>query len=156
VPLTASAADDEAPTTLRRRRRGYQIHSDESDLTDCVSDAEPSYLPPAYSDLSPILESPPPPPAEFRPCAIEAASDAPISYASPAAWIAASLLPRYVDQVSVASSKTAVESMLDAFTPYEELRQAEEADAEEDFARVLDRLRVEWYGVGASLIALAG
>jgi hypothetical protein len=46
--------------------------------------------------------------------------------------------------------------MLDSFTPYHEMRIAEDSACEEDFGRVLERLKNEWYAVGASLVALAG
>lgn len=129
----------EPATLLRRRRRhGYHLHSDSdcSDLTDNpLTDEEPSSEPPSYTDLSPICEE-----DGLRAILIP-----------PKGWLMASLLPRYMDQVSVASTRSTVESALDAFTPYEELRRADESQLDADFEKVLERLKAEWYGVGASV-----
>lgn len=63
-------------------------------------------------------------------------------------WIAPRVLPRYVDQMSLAGSFTVAETALDYFAPYKELSEASE---DSEFEKVLGRLLTEWYVVGASV-----
>ena len=63
-------------------------------------------------------------------------------------WIAASILPRFTDQISVSSNMSVIESALDSFTTYRELR---EACLDSQFEQILARLQAEWYYVGGSV-----
>ena len=53
-----------------------------------------------------------------------------------------------MDQVSLAGSFTAAESVLDWFAPYKELSNAEDDAA---YEKVLGRLLTEWYVMGGSV-----
>jgi len=63
-------------------------------------------------------------------------------------WIAARVLPQYMDQVSLAGSMSVVGTVLDTFAPYGEMNEASE---NEQFEKILGRLLTEWYVVGASV-----
>ncbi|KAH8099900.1 hypothetical protein BXZ70DRAFT_1008870 [Cristinia sonorae] len=67
-------------------------------------------------------------------------------------WIAPRVLPRYVDQMSLAGSLSTAETVLDWFSPYKDLSGAGD---DEEFEKVMGRLLTEWYVVGASLLAIA-
>jgi hypothetical protein len=69
---------------------------------------------------------------------------------------AANIIPYYVRSgVPVSSTQHLSQAFLDSFTPYSELLRAREENSNEDFAQILERLRNEWYGVSAGLLALA-
>ncbi|TCD59964.1 hypothetical protein EIP91_011005 [Steccherinum ochraceum] len=68
-------------------------------------------------------------------------------------WIAPRVLPRFIDQVSLAGSMSlsAAETLLDWIAPYRELTQAEE---DQEYEKVLGKMLTEWYVVGGSLLAV--
>ncbi|KAG9309315.1 hypothetical protein JVU11DRAFT_10803 [Chiua virens] len=68
-------------------------------------------------------------------------------------WFAASILPAYTETISVTTQVSTVDSIVDSFTPYRELR---EAQLDSEYERVLTELCAEWRFVGGSLVALAG
>jgi hypothetical protein len=171
---------------LRRRRKStkkskrYHLFSDTDGGGDTMSSATSSEYggpvheepemdesnPPSYSDvemddLTPRPRGPEMNETTLFPRPTWEKSQSTTSSVKITEWIAFSILPRSTfDTISIASTKSTAESFLDSFTPYHELRLAEDAptveDSDERFARVLERLKHEWYGVGASLVALAG
>jgi len=68
-------------------------------------------------------------------------------------WFSASTLPTYTETISIDSQASTVDSIVDSFSPYRELR---EARVDSDYERVLNGLCTEWRFVGGSLVALAG
>ncbi|KAF8444996.1 hypothetical protein L210DRAFT_3531682 [Boletus edulis BED1] len=68
-------------------------------------------------------------------------------------WFAASILPTYTETIAVDSPISSVDSIVDSFSPYRALR---EAQVDSDYERVLTELGAEWRFVGGSLVALAG
>ncbi|KAF8554755.1 hypothetical protein OG21DRAFT_1508501 [Imleria badia] len=68
-------------------------------------------------------------------------------------WLAASMLPTYTETISIDSQVSTIDSIVDSFSPYRELR---EARVDSDYERVLTDLSTEWRFVGGSLVALAG
>ncbi|KAN0091511.1 hypothetical protein V8E55_005077 [Tylopilus felleus] len=68
-------------------------------------------------------------------------------------WFAASILPTYTETISIDSQISTVDSVVDSFSPYRELR---EAGLDSDYERILTELSAEWRFVGGSLVALAG
>jgi len=62
--------------------------------------------------------------------------------------IAPSLLPRYTEQISVDNSLPFVDALVDFFSSYRELR---EACSDSEYDRILEKLKSEWYFVGASV-----
>ena len=63
-------------------------------------------------------------------------------------WFAASILPSYTETISIESQASTVDSIVDSFSPYRELR---EAQLDSDYERVLTELRAEWRFVGGSV-----
>ncbi|KAJ8596562.1 hypothetical protein M405DRAFT_856328 [Rhizopogon salebrosus TDB-379] len=68
-------------------------------------------------------------------------------------YIAPSLLPRYTEQISVDNSLSFINALVDSFSFYRELR---EANSDSEYEHILEKLKSEWYFVGASLVALSG
>ncbi|KAG1844315.1 hypothetical protein DFJ58DRAFT_802764, partial [Suillus subalutaceus] len=62
--------------------------------------------------------------------------------------LAPSLLPSYTEQISVDNSLTFIDTLVDSFSPYSELR---EACSDSQYERILEKLTSEWYFVGASV-----
>jgi hypothetical protein len=154
-----------APTptsTLRRRKtkrtERYHLFSDTDGHSECSGPSSPALSehggdpPPQYfSDLEQDDDETPRP----RPGTHDGYFSTPAWEVG--GWIAASIIPQYVsDTVSIASTRSRAETVFDSFTPFLELRAASDSDSEEEFQKILDRLKHEWYAVGASLIALAG
>jgi hypothetical protein len=69
----------------------------------------------------------------------------------PGSWIAASLLPQYTDKISIASTTSVAESVLNSFTMYGELQMA---CLDSQFELVLSKIQAEWYFVGASVCSV--
>ncbi|KIJ60040.1 hypothetical protein HYDPIDRAFT_170453 [Hydnomerulius pinastri MD-312] len=67
-------------------------------------------------------------------------------------WFAASILPTYTEAIAVDQGVSTVDSLIDSFSPYRELRKAR---VDSDYERVLSKLQAEWTFIGASLVALA-
>lgn len=63
-------------------------------------------------------------------------------------WFAASTLPTYTETISIDSQTSTVDSIVDSFSPYRELR---EARLDSDYERVLTELCTEWRFVGGSV-----
>lgn len=63
-------------------------------------------------------------------------------------WFAASILPAYTEAISVNSQISTIDSIVDSFSPYRELR---EATVDSEYERVLTELRAEWRFVGGSV-----
>ncbi|KAF9236320.1 hypothetical protein BU15DRAFT_64050 [Melanogaster broomeanus] len=80
-------------------------------------------------------------------------SDRPLESTSSMLWSAESILPTYTEAIAVNQNVSIVDSIVDSFSPYRELR---EARVDSDYERVLTKLQAEWSSVGASLLALAG
>lgn len=127
----------------RRRVRGYSVDPDNEDMDDEYS-IEGDFDDFSFED-DPLLQN-----AVDLNCADGIIEIPPISIGS---WMVASLLPRYVDQVSVASTLSVAESTVSRFSIYQELR---DASIDEDFEKVKTAMMTEWTYVGACLIALAG
>ncbi|KAG2135799.1 hypothetical protein DEU56DRAFT_806572 [Suillus clintonianus] len=70
--------------------------------------------------------------------------------------LAPSLLPRYTEQISVDSSLSFIDALVDSFSCYAELRVACSDCSDSEYERILEKLTSEWYFVGASLVALSG
>jgi hypothetical protein len=166
VPIIRAPTPDRKFDGIRERKKKtkrYHLFSDtdggasalssmdtDGDHHSPADEAAPEQ-PPSYSDLDTDEPTPHPrPPTEE--------SYFPRPAWESAGWTAFSLLPLNVsDTISIASTRSQAESVLDAFTPYNEMRAADDAaEPDAQFLRVLDRLKAEWYGVGASLVALAG
>ncbi|KAI9571545.1 hypothetical protein HD554DRAFT_2071470 [Boletus coccyginus] len=62
-------------------------------------------------------------------------------------WFAASALPTYTETISMDSQICTIDSIVDSFSPYRELR---EARVDSDYERVLTELCTEWRFVGGS------
>lgn len=62
--------------------------------------------------------------------------------------IAPSFLPRYTEQISVDNSLSFIDALVDSFSSYRELR---EACSDSEYERILEKLKSEWYFVGASV-----
>lgn len=67
-------------------------------------------------------------------------------------WLAASMLPTYTEAIIVDSRASTIDSIVDAFSPYRELR---EARVDSDYERVLNKLCSEWRFVGGSVSMLS-
>jgi hypothetical protein len=161
APVVRAPTPDRTLDGLRRRKKKtnrYHLFSDtdgeqSSALSSAETEPEQDIIvieppPPNYSDLEMDGPTPRAGPAEedsyFPRPAWEAES-----------WIAFALIPQYVS-ATVAPQSWGV-AALNALTPHRELCAADAAvDPDAAFERARDRLRAEWYGVGASLIALAG
>ncbi|KAG2148700.1 uncharacterized protein EDB93DRAFT_1144346 [Suillus bovinus] len=65
---------------------------------------------------------------------------------------APSLLPSYTEQISVDDSLSLIDALVDSFSVYSELR---EACSDSEYERILEKLRSEWYYVGASVLDAA-
>lgn len=63
-------------------------------------------------------------------------------------WFGASILPTYTETISIDSEISTVDSIVDSFSPYRELR---EARVDSDYERVLTQLCAEWRFVGGSV-----
>jgi hypothetical protein len=63
-------------------------------------------------------------------------------------YIAPSLLPRYTEQISVDNSLSLIDALVDSFSFYRELR---EANSDSEYEHILEKLKSEWYFVGASV-----
>ena len=63
-------------------------------------------------------------------------------------WLAASTLPTYTETISIDSQASTVDSIVDSFSPYRELR---EARLDSDYERILSELCTEWRFVGGSV-----
>jgi len=63
-------------------------------------------------------------------------------------WFAASTLPTYTETISMESQISTIDSIVDSFSPYRELR---EARVDSDYERVLTELCTEWRFVGGSV-----
>ena len=61
-------------------------------------------------------------------------------------WLGASLLPRYIDQISIDSTMSVADSIVSCFSIYMELR---DASLDEDFEKVKVAMMTEWTYVGA-------
>ncbi|KAI0370138.1 hypothetical protein BV20DRAFT_322538 [Pilatotrama ljubarskyi] len=137
-------------TGLRRRRRvrGFRVDSD-SDGNESESSGEEPWAPPT-------------PPDDYFDHPYDTESEDVCGSADRGEFVEAvvspSILPRHADQVSITSMQRSLsfaESVVDSFTPYHELREADEENDIEKAETVLGRLLTEWYVVGASLLALA-
>jgi hypothetical protein len=62
--------------------------------------------------------------------------------------IAPSLLPRYTEQISVDNSLSFIDALVDSFSSYRELR---EANSDSEYEHILEKIKSEWYFVGASV-----
>jgi hypothetical protein len=120
----------------RRRVRGYSVDPDNEDMDDEYS-IEGDFDDFSFED-DPLLQN-----AADLNCADGIIEIPPISIGS---WMVASLLPRYVDQVSVASTLSVAESTVSRFSIYQELR---DASIDEDFEKVKTAMMTEWTYVGA-------
>lgn len=63
-------------------------------------------------------------------------------------WLATSILPTYTETISIDSQTSTVDSVVDSFSPYRELR---EAGLDSDYERILTELSAEWRFVGGSV-----
>ncbi|KAH0828139.1 hypothetical protein J3R83DRAFT_3827 [Lanmaoa asiatica] len=63
-------------------------------------------------------------------------------------WFAASMLPTYTETISIDYQVSTIDSIVDSFSPYRELR---EAQVDSEYERVLTELRAEWRFVGGSV-----
>lgn len=63
-------------------------------------------------------------------------------------WFAASILPAYTETISIDSQISTIDSIVDSFSPYRELR---EARVDSEYERVLTELCAEWRFVGGSV-----
>lgn len=61
------------------------------------------------------------------------------------------ILPRHVGQISLADSRSLAVRILESFSPYKELN---DANDEQGIEKVLGRLLTEWYVIGASVSEL--
>ncbi|KAF9227051.1 hypothetical protein BS17DRAFT_774855 [Gyrodon lividus] len=86
-------------------------------------------------------------------CSDAEESDRPIEHKKSVLWFAASMLPTYTEAIAVDQSVSRIDSIVDSFSPYRELR---DARVDSDYERVLTKLQAEWSFIGASLVALAG
>ncbi|KDQ62993.1 hypothetical protein JAAARDRAFT_362720 [Jaapia argillacea MUCL 33604] len=143
----------------RKKRSGYHLFSDserDHDIDDdCISDP-PSDFDPHEKD--PIIEveevlvdedddSHP----EDQPYEIVISGGGSIV----PSWIAASLLPRYVDETSIATASSRAESCLGAVSHYSRLTRAQRNEDNEAFATIMKEIQDEWRLVGSFLLALA-
>jgi len=126
----------------RRRIRGYSVDPDNEDMDDEYS-IEGDFDD-FYSEDDHLLQN-----AADLDCVGGIIEVPPISIGS---WMVASLLPRYVDQISIESTSSVAESTVSHFSIYRELR---DASLDEDFEKVKTAMMTEWTYVGACLIALA-
>ncbi|KIM77105.1 hypothetical protein PILCRDRAFT_77105, partial [Piloderma croceum F 1598] len=144
-PCTPTSTDFDLPEVpgpveqqkLRRRRvRGYSVDPDNEDMDDeCSIEDDPDDY--CFVEEDTLLE-----PADLD-CADGVIGIPPKSIGP---WLVASLLPRYVDQISVESTMSAAESTVSRFSIYRELR---DASLDEDFEKVLKTMMTEWTFVGA-------
>lgn len=113
-----------------RIRRGYTSDTDDDRPLDehvkCINDSYDSFSFTDNTNLSAVVDVVP---------------------------LAPSLLPSYTEQISVDNSLSFIDSLVDSFSSYAELR---EACSDSEYERILEKLTSEWYFVGASLVALAG
>lgn len=63
-------------------------------------------------------------------------------------WFAASILPAYTETISINSQVSTIDSIVDSFSPYRELR---DARVDSEYERVLTELCAEWRFVGGSV-----
>ncbi|KAI0640328.1 hypothetical protein C8Q77DRAFT_1086012 [Trametes polyzona] len=139
------------PSGLRRRRRkarGFRIDS-ESEGHPSDSSGDESWMPPT-------------PPDDYFDGAYDGGSEGACACAGEEAMeeavVSPCILPVHSLQegaITVSPSLSVAESMLDTFAPYHDLREADEENDVEKAERILERLRTEWYVVGASLLGLA-
>jgi hypothetical protein len=132
LSCSSRAATPQIPPELAgiRIRRGYTSDTDDDrSLDEHVKQINDSYDSCTFTD--------------------DADSSAVVNVVS----LAPSLLPSYTEQISVDSSLSFIDALVDSFSPYSELR---EATKDSEYERILEKLTSEWYFVGASLVALAG
>ncbi|KAG1772588.1 hypothetical protein EV702DRAFT_1133410 [Suillus placidus] len=112
-----------------RIRRGYTSDTDDDRPLDehvkRINDSYDSYASTDNADLSAVVNVVP---------------------------LAPSLLPRYTEQLSVDNSLSFIDALVDSFSCYSSLR---EACNDSEYECILEKLRSEWYFVGAS-VALSG
>ncbi|KII93001.1 hypothetical protein PLICRDRAFT_35169 [Plicaturopsis crispa FD-325 SS-3] len=152
---TSTLVDTPRPKLRRRKVKGYALCTDDelasSETDDGFYDDHVPEKPPA-DDSEPRYREPW--------LHIEAEDDdgqiTTIDYAPGGGRVMAvmpSLLPlRYSDQISVASSFSVAEWVLDAVSPYQHFK---DAQVDSDWERILTRLQTEWYYIGGSLVSLA-
>ncbi|THH22405.1 hypothetical protein EUX98_g8200 [Antrodiella citrinella] len=137
------------PTTLRRRKKprvkGYCINTSDEEVLSSLESL--SSCLPSPTDVPPYqsfdIEWDKDECADVEPTIVLAPSES---------WLAPRVLPRYIDQVSLAGGMNVAERVLDWVGPYKEMRDAEEEEAVE---KIMGRLLTEWYVVGGSLLAVA-
>jgi hypothetical protein len=155
---TVQASPPSRPITPDEHE-GYHLFSD-SEEEDAhlveVKVAESSLGPPSYSELDVIQDK------QLQGCDQTGSVIITHIHLHFPNWemslveFAANIIPYYVrSSVPVSSTQHLSQAFLDSFTPYSELRRAREENSNEDFAQILERLRNEWYGVSAGLLALA-
>jgi hypothetical protein len=138
---------------------GYHLFSDSEEEDAHLNEvkvAESTLGPPSYSELDVIQDK------QLQGCDQTASVIITHIHLHFPKWetslvgLAANIIPYYVRPgVPVSSTQHLSQAFLDSFTPYSELRRAREENSNEDFAQILERLRNEWYGVSAGLLALA-
>lgn len=142
TPLSTDFVSSEASGVVERQKpkrrpvRGYLIDTDDEGISNpCSIDDESDDYRFIEEDFSLDI------PAELE--CVEDVIDIPaISIGS---WLAASVLPRYVDQVSIGSTMSVAESTLSSITSYRELR---DASLDTDFEKIRSSLQFEWCFVG--------
>ncbi|KAF8639358.1 hypothetical protein AX17_001547 [Amanita inopinata Kibby_2008] len=146
-PSPISEVPQVSQSGLRRRRiRGYALFSDDEPLSEeYISDEDVNDN--CRTEASPMEEHFPP----------EVHSDILVISGreiriSESEWVAASVLPCYVEEIQVPPKLSASEQILASFTVYREMK---EATLESHYEKVYQRLQSEWSYVGGLLIALA-
>lgn len=145
TPLSMDFVSSEASGVIERQKpkrrsvRGYSIDTDdEGVINSCSIDDDSDDYCFIEEDFS--LETP----ADSE-CVDNVIEIPPISAGS---WLAASILPRYADQVSVGSTMSVAESTLSCITSYRELR---DASLDTDFEKIRSSLQFEWCFVGGTV-----
>jgi len=139
--ILVEASGVERQKLKRRSVRGYSIDTDEDDVSDARSSDDD------FDDYCFIEEkfSTQPP---FDSECVEDVIEVPPTPVGP--WMAASLLPRYVDQASIISTMSVAESTVSCITSYRELR---DASVDTDFEKIRAAMQFEWCFVGGIVCA---
>jgi len=129
-PEISGPLEDQTP---RRRVRSYSVDPNNEDLDEeCSIEDDFDFV-----EEDRLLE---------KPLDLDCADGAiKVPYIPIGSWLVASLLSRYVDQVSVESTMSVAKSTVSRFSIYRELR---DASLDEDFEKVLAEM-MEWTYVGA-------
>lgn len=137
VDFVSSEASGVKRQELRRRSvRGYSVDTDDEGISNsCPNDGDSDDYCFIEEDFSVEI------PIESE--SIDDVIEVPLISAG--TWLAASILPRYVDQVSIASTMSVAESTLSCITSYRELR---DASLDTDFEKIRSSLQFEWCFVG--------